>query len=79
MNMVRSMISKKQLPKTFWPEVVNWTVHVLNRSPAMAVKNKTPEEAWSGVKPSVEDFRVLDVFPLFMCLTVKELSWMIRA
>ena len=63
MNMVRSMISKKQLPKTFWPEVVNWTVHVLNRSPAMAVKNKTPEEAWSGVKPSVEHFR------LFGCIS----------
>lgn len=45
MNMVRSMISEKQLPKTFWPEAVNWTVHVLNRSPTMAVKNKTPEEA----------------------------------
>ena len=24
----------------------------------MAVKNKTPEEAWSRVKPSVEHFRV---------------------
>ena len=58
MNMVRSMISEKQLPKNFWPEAVNWTVHVLNRSPTVAVKNKTPEEAWSGVKPSVEHFRV---------------------
>ena len=58
MNMVRSMISKKQLPKHFWPEAVNWTVHVLNRSPTVVVKNKTLEEAWSGVKPSVEHFRV---------------------
>jgi len=30
----------------------------LNRNPTLAVKNKTPEEAWSGVKPSVEQFRV---------------------
>jgi len=58
MNMVRSMLSEKKLPKSFWPEAVNWTVHVLNRSPTLAVKNKTPEEAWSGVKPSVEYFRV---------------------
>jgi len=58
MNMVRSMISAKKLPKSFWPEAVNWTVHVLNCSPTLAVKNKTPEEAWSGVKPSVEPFRV---------------------
>ena len=33
-------------------------MHVLNGSPTFAVKNKTPEEAWSGVKPSIEYFRV---------------------
>lgn len=58
MNMVRSMLSAKRIPKTFWPEGVNWTVHVLNRCPTLAVKNKTPEEAWSGLKPSVDHFRV---------------------
>jgi len=30
MNIVRSMFSEKKLPKSFWPEAVNWTVHVLN-------------------------------------------------
>ena len=63
MNMVRSMLSAKKIPKRFWPEAVNWTVHVLNRSPTFAVKNKTPEEAWSGIKPSVHHFRV------FGCIT----------
>ena len=58
MNMVRSMLSEKKIPKTFWPEAVNWTMYVLNRSPTVAVKNVTPEEAWSGVKPTVEHFRV---------------------
>lgn len=58
MNMVRSMLSEKKIPKTFWPEAVNWTIHVLNRSPTLAVRNMTPEEAWSGSKPSVEHFRV---------------------
>lgn len=33
-------------------------VHVLNRSLTLAVINKTPEEAWSGVNPSVEYFSV---------------------
>lgn len=37
---------------------VNWTVHILNHSPTLAVRNKTPEEAWSGVKPSVGYFCV---------------------
>ena len=58
MNMVRSMLSDKKLPKTFWPEAVKWTFYVLNRCPTLAVKNITPQEAWSGVKPSVEHFRV---------------------
>jgi hypothetical protein len=58
MTMVRNMLSEKQVPKNFWPEVVNWTAHVLNRSPTLAVKDMTPEEAWSGVKPNVDYFQV---------------------
>lgn len=58
MNMVRSVISDKNIPKTFWPEAVNWTIYILNRCPTLAVKDVTPEEAWSGVKPSVNHFRV---------------------
>jgi len=52
------MLSEKKVPKTFWPEVVNWAVHVLNRSPTLVVNDKTTEEAWSGMKPSVQHFRV---------------------
>lgn len=58
MNLVRAILVDKKIPKTFWPEAVQWVNHVLNRSPTLAVKDKTPEEAWSGVKPSVEHFRV---------------------
>lgn len=58
MNMVRSMISAKKMPKIFWPEAANWTFYLLNRYPTVAMKNMTPQEAWSGVKPSVEHFKV---------------------
>lgn len=30
MNLVRAMLAGKQVPKTFWPEAVNWAVYVLN-------------------------------------------------
>ena len=30
----------------------------MNRNPTLIVKNKTIEEAWSKIKPSVENFRV---------------------
>jgi hypothetical protein len=58
MNMVRSMLSGKEVLKKFWPEAVNWSVYVLNRCPTLAVKDVTPEEAWSGIKPCVDHFRV---------------------
>lgn len=58
LNMVRSMMSAKKILKTCWPEAVNWTMHVLNRCPTLALTNMTPEEAWSGIKPSVDHFRI---------------------
>ena len=58
MNMVRSMLVGKKVPKTLWSGAVNRTVHILNGSPTLAVKNTTPEEAWSRLKPSVHYLRV---------------------
>lgn len=58
LNMVRSLLVKGGVPKRFWPEAVLWSIHILNRCPTFSVKNKTPEEAWSGVKPAVDHFKV---------------------
>jgi hypothetical protein len=46
------------MPKLFLPEAVRWELHVLNRSLTVAVKEKTPEECWSGEKPNVKHFRI---------------------
>ncbi|GAU26945.1 hypothetical protein TSUD_06170, partial [Trifolium subterraneum] len=53
MNTVRCMLGDKNVPKTFWPEAVKWAIHIINRSPTFAVKDMTPEEAWSSSKPVV--------------------------
>lgn len=58
LNMVRSLLLKGNVHKNFWPEAVNWSIHVLNRSPTFAVQNMTPEEAWSGRRPAVDHFRI---------------------
>ncbi|GAU22946.1 hypothetical protein TSUD_326740 [Trifolium subterraneum] len=58
LNMVRSMLDDKKVPKKFWPKAVNWSVHILNRCPTFAVKDMTPEEAWSGSKRYVSHFKV---------------------
>jgi hypothetical protein len=34
------------------------TVYVQNRSPHQSLKNITPEEAFTGVKPEIEYFRI---------------------
>ena len=52
------MLTEKLLPEEFWPKAVNWIVHLLNRCPPLAVKDKMPKEPWSGLKSSVEHFRV---------------------
>ena len=48
MDMVRSMLYCKKLPKSFWAEVVACAIYILNRCPIKSVRDKTPEEAWSG-------------------------------
>jgi hypothetical protein len=58
LNMVRSILSARSVPKRFWPEAIKWATYVINRCPTHAVKDFTPEEAWSGVKPSVHHFRI---------------------
>jgi hypothetical protein len=52
------MLAGRNVPKLFWPEAVKWACYVMNRSPTLSVKNMTPEEAWSGEKPSVHHFKV---------------------
>ena len=56
--MVRSLLARGKIPKSFWPEALNWSIHVLNRSPTFYVQNMTPEEAWSGQKPAEDDFKI---------------------
>lgn len=62
MNMVRFVLIEKAMPKEFWAETANFTYYVLHRSLTSAVKGQTPQERWSGIKPSVKHFRI------FKCL-----------
>ena len=58
LNMVRSMLKTKSLPKVFWAKAVNWCAHILNMCPTKSVKNITPEEAWSGYKPNASHLKI---------------------
>ncbi|MCH80759.1 copia-type polyprotein, partial [Trifolium medium] len=58
LDMARCMVKHRNLPKSFWGEVVNTAVYVLNRCPTRKLKDKDPEEVWCGKKPNVSHFRV---------------------
>ncbi|CAA7019223.1 unnamed protein product [Microthlaspi erraticum] len=58
MNMVRCLLSEKEMPRFLWPDAARWTAYVLNRSFTKAVTGMVPEERWSGFKPRVDYFRV---------------------
>jgi len=58
LNIVRSLLARGNIQKNFLPEAVNWSIHMLNRSPTFSVQNRTPEKAWSGRKPAVDHFRI---------------------
>jgi hypothetical protein len=53
------MLKEKRLPKQFWVEAVACSSYLLNRCLTKSVKNMTPQEAWSGYKPSVAHLRIL--------------------
>ena len=40
LNMVQSLLIRSCIPKSFWPEVVNWSIYILHRSPTLAIQNK---------------------------------------
>jgi len=54
----RCLLSESGLTLRLWPEALMTAVHIKNRSPHEALRGEiTPEEAWSGKKPSVKHFK----------------------
>ncbi|KAG6503366.1 hypothetical protein ZIOFF_035678 [Zingiber officinale] len=56
--MTKSIMHEKGLTKIFWAEAVYTAVYLSNRCPTTAIPNKTPFEAWSGRRPSVNHLKV---------------------
>jgi len=54
---VRSMLHDRGLLKELWAEAASTAVYLINRSPTKALVDMTPEEAWTGTKPSIFHIR----------------------
>ncbi|KAK2976697.1 hypothetical protein RJ640_013953 [Escallonia rubra] len=57
-NMTRSMLKSKNLPKKFWAKAIDCVVYLSNRCLTRSVWNQTPQQAWSGYKLSVSHLKV---------------------
>jgi hypothetical protein len=61
--MTQCMLKAKGLLGYFWGEDVSTVVHILNRTPTLALDGKMSYEAWNDEVPAVHYFRT------FGCIT----------
>eukprot|EP00253_Pinus_taeda_P030703 PITA_30703 len=45
------MLQSKGLSLNYWAEAINWANYIINHTPTKVLKNITPEEEWSSIKP----------------------------
>jgi hypothetical protein len=57
-EMASSKLHAKSLPQGLWAEALNCETYIQNISPHRYIKDKTPYEAWSSLKPEVTHFRI---------------------
>ncbi|GKB98527.1 retrovirus-related pol polyprotein from transposon TNT 1-94 [Tanacetum coccineum] len=71
MEMARSMLYEKKLPKTFWAETVATSVYLLNRLATKAMSSKTPIKAWSRTKLSIQHLKAFGSISYYRILEIK--------
>jgi hypothetical protein len=52
------MMYDQNLPLSLWVEVVSTAVYIQNKCLHKALEKKTPEEVFTGKKPSVDHLRI---------------------
>ena len=51
------MLSSAGIGQEFWAEAVETACYLVNRSPTSALIDKTPQEVWTGKKPSIKHLK----------------------
>jgi hypothetical protein len=69
----KAMIHDQHLPMIPWAEASMTTVYGQNRSPHQILKNMTPEEDFTGVKPEIGHFRIFGC-PVFFHVSKEKRS-----
>jgi transposase InsO family protein len=68
---VKAMIHDQSLPMVLWAEACNTTVYLQNRSPHRILEDKTPEEAFTGVRPEIGHLRIFGC-PVYIHIPVEK-------
>jgi transposase InsO family protein len=55
-EMASCMLHEESLPQRLWAEALSFAKYIQNRSPHRSIKDKTPYEVWSVLKPEVTHF-----------------------
>ena len=58
MEMARTMLIERNLPRKFWAEAVNTSYYIVNRALVRFSSRKTSYEMFKGKKPSLAHFKV---------------------
>ena len=66
MEMAGNMMEAKHFPNEYWAKAVQATIYIMNRCPTKSVKNKVPQEVWTGMNHSVSHLKVLVVLHMLM-------------
>lgn len=54
----KAMLLDQNIETSFWTEASRTAVYIQNRCPHSHLDNKTPEEAFTGIKPDISHFRI---------------------
>jgi hypothetical protein len=54
----RAMMYDQNLPLSLWVEAASTAVYIQNRCPHKSLEEKTPEEVFIGIKPSIDHLRI---------------------
>jgi hypothetical protein len=65
------MIHDQDLPMFLWVEACNTTIFIQNWCSHKILEDKTPEEAFAGVKEEVSHFRIFDC-PIYIHVLVEK-------
>ncbi len=56
-ELARAMLIGRNLPSFLWQSAIEYAAYIRNRASTRVLAGKTPEEAWTGIKPSVAHLR----------------------